>query len=388
MKRRRFGLSTTAIHGAPSRRPDWTPVTPSIVQSNTYTNPVGADEDVLYTGSGNTPTQLALARKYALLEGAEDAIFVASGMGATALAHLAVLRPGDHLISSAWIYGGTRRFFDEELARLGIEVTYVIPDQPRLWRKSVRKATRAIFVESPTNPLTRVLDVAAVAQVAREEGLALLMDATVASPINFRPLEHGADVVITSATKYLNGHSDVLAGAVAGSTSLIEEVNRLLRCWGPAIDPHTAWLVDRGLRTLAVRMERHNANGLAVAQWAEANPAFSRVYYPGLPSHPDHALATSLLGGFSGIVGLELKGGLRAAERVLRRLKLVAHAPSLAGVESLISEPRLTSHRNLSSDERAAIGIPDGFLRLSCGLEDADDIIADLAQAVGGEKTA
>jgi cystathionine beta-lyase/cystathionine gamma-synthase len=383
MSPRRLGLSTTAIHGAPSRRPDWTPVSPSIVQSATYTNPVGADEDVLYTGSGNTPGQVALARKYALLEGAEDAIFLASGMAATALAHLAVLRPGDHLISSEWIYGGTRRFFDEELSRLGIDVTYVSPEQPRLWRRSVRKATRAIFIESPTNPLMRVLDVDAVARAAREQGLALLVDATFASPINFRPLEHGADIVITSATKYLNGHSDVLAGAVAGTANLVEEVNRLLRCWGPALDPHAAWLVDRGLRTLAVRMERHNANGLAVAQWAEGRPAFARVHYPGLASHPDHEVARAGLAGFGGMVGLELKGGLRAAERMLRRLKLVAHAPSLAGVESLISEPRLTSHRNLDAAARAAAGIPDGFLRLSCGLEDAGDILADLEQALG-----
>jgi cystathionine beta-lyase/cystathionine gamma-synthase len=383
MSPRRLGLSTTAIHGAPSRRPDWTPVSPSIVQSATYTNPVGADEDVLYTGSGNTPGQVALARKYALLEGAEDAIFLASGMAATALAHLAVLRPGDHLISSEWIYGGTRRFFDEELSRLGIDVTYVSPEQPRLWRRSVRKATRAIFIESPTNPLMRVLDVDAVARAAREQGLALLVDATFASPINFRPLEHGADIVITSATKYLNGHSDVLAGAVAGTASLVEEVNRLLRCWGPALDPHAAWLVDRGLRTLAVRMERHNANGLAVAQWAEGRPTFARVHYPGLASHPDHEVARAGLAGFGGMVGLELKGGLRAAERMLRRLKLVAHAPSLAGVESLISEPRLTSHRNLDAAARAAAGIPDGFLRLSCGLEDAGDILADLEQALG-----
>jgi cystathionine beta-lyase/cystathionine gamma-synthase len=382
MTRRRLGLSTTAIHGVPSRRPDWTPVTPSVHQSATFTNPVGSNEDVLYAGSGNTPGPVALARKYALLEGAEDAIFVASGTAATALAHLAVLRPGDHLISSAWIYGGTRRFFDEELARLEIEVTYVVPDQPRLWRKSMRKATRAIFVESPTNPLLRVLDLEAVAQVAREEGLALLVDSTFASPVNLRPLEHGADVVITSATKYLNGHSDALAGAVAGTTSLVEEVNRLLRRWGPALDPHAAWLVDRGLRTLAVRMERHNANGVAVARWAESHPAFARVHYPGLPSHPDHALADGVLSGFGGMVGLELKGGLRSAERMLRRLKLVAHAPSLAGVESLISEPRLTSHRDLTAEERAAAGIADGFLRLSCGLEDVEDIIADLTQAI------
>jgi cystathionine beta-lyase/cystathionine gamma-synthase len=383
MSPRRLGLSTTAIHGAPSRRPDWTPVTPSIVQSATYTNPVGADEDVLYTGSGNTPGQTALARKYALLEGAEDAILLGSGTAATALAHLAVLRPGDHLISSEWIYGGTRRFFDEELTRLGIEVTYVSPDQPRHWRRSLRKATRAFFIESPTNPLLRVLDVDAVARAARDQGVALLVDATFASPINFRPLEHGADIVITSATKYLNGHSDVLAGAVAGTASLVEEVNRLLRCWGPALDPHAAWLVDRGLRTLAVRMERHNANGLAVATWAEGYPAFARVHYPGLPSHPDHAVAQAQLGGFGGMVGLELTGGPRAAERALPRLKLVAHAPSLAGVESLVSEPRLTSHRNLDAAARAAAGIPDGFLRLSCGLEDAADIIADLEQAVG-----
>lgn len=382
MSPRRLGLSTTAIHGVPSRRPDWSPVAPSVVQSATYVNPVGADEDVLYTGSGNTPGQVALARKYALLEGADDAIFVASGTAATALAHLAVLRPGDHLISSEWIYGGTRRFFDEELSRLGIEVTYVRPDQPRLWRRSARKSTRAIFIETPTNPLLRVLDLPAVAGAAREQGLALLVDATFASPINLRPLEHGADIVITSATKYLNGHSDVLAGAVAGTPSVIEEVNRLLRCWGPALDPHSAWLVDRGLRTLGVRMARHNATGLAVAQWAERHPAFARVHYPGLPSHPDHRLAAGLLDGFGGIVGLEPAGGLPAAERMLRRLKLVTHAPSLAGVESLISEPRLTSHRNLDLAARAAAGMPDGFLRLSCGLEDPEDIIADLEEAV------
>ena len=383
MSPRRFGLSTTAIHGTPRRRPDWTPVAPSIVQSSTFTNPVGSEEDVLYTRYGNTPNQVALAAKYAQLEGAEAALFCASGMGATALAHLAVLRPGDHLVSSRWIYGGTRRLFDEELTRLGMDLSYVDPDHPRQWRKAVRKTTRAFFVETPTNPLMRVLDLTPIAHVAREFGLALLVDATFASPINFRPLEHGADVVITSATKYLNGHSDVVAGSVAGSTALIEEVQRLLRVWGQAIDPHTVWLVDRGMRTLAVRMERHNANGLAVARWAEAHPAFSRVHYPGLPSHPDHAHARTVLTGFGGMVGLELKSGAAGAERMLKRLKLIAHAPSLAGVESLISEPRLTSHKDLGAEGRAAIGIPDGFLRLSCGLEDAEDIIADLAQAVG-----
>jgi cystathionine beta-lyase/cystathionine gamma-synthase len=380
---RRFGLSTTAIHGTPRRRPDWTPVAPSVHQSSTFTNPVGSEEEVLYGRYGNNPNQVALARKYALLEGAEDAIFVASGMGATALAHLAVLRPGDHLISSSWIYGGTQRLFNEELTRLGMEVTFIGPDQPRLWRRSVRKATRAIFIETPTNPTMRVIDLGPVAQIAREFGLALLVDATFASPINFRPLEHGADVVITSATKYLNGHSDVVAGAVAGSGSLVEEVNRLMRLWGQAIDPHTAWLVDRGMRTLALRMERHNANGMAVARWAAEHPGINQVHYPGLPTHPDHEHAREVLDGFGGMVGLELKGGLKSAERLLKRLKLINHAPSLAGVESLISEPRLTSHRHLTADDRAAIGIPDGFVRLSCGIEDAEDIVGDLEQAIG-----
>ena len=381
--KRRYGLSTLAIHGDPHRRPDWTPVVPPVMQSSTFTNPVGSAEEVMYSRYGNNPNQVALGKKYALLEGTEAAVFVSSGMAATALAHLAVLRPGDHLVTSSWIYGGTKRLFDEEFGRLGIDVTYVNPDQPRLWRRSVRKSTRAIFVETPTNPLMRVLDLTPVAQIARDSGLALLVDGTFASPVNFRPLEHGADIVITSATKYLNGHSDVIAGAVAGSASLIEEVIRLMTLWGQAIDPHTAWLIDRGIRTLEVRMVRHNENGMAVAQWASQHPAIVRVHYPGLPSHPEHEQAKEVLNGFGGMVGLEIKGGVRATEKMLRKLKVITHAPSLAGVESLVSEPRLTSHSRLSDEQRAKLGIPDGFVRLSCGLENAPDIIADLEQALG-----
>lgn len=381
---RRYGPSTLAIHGIPHRRPDWTPVSPPVHQSATFTNPVGSPDEVLYSRYGNNPNQVALARKYAALEGSEDAIFVASGMGATALAHLAVLRPGDHLVSSAWIYGGTQKLFDEEFARLGISVSYVRPDEARAWRRALKKTTRAVFIETPTNPLLRVVDMEPVASIARQEGIALLVDATFASPINFRPLEHGADVVITSATKYLNGHSDVIAGAVAGSASLVEEVTRQMRLWGQAIDPHTAWLVDRGMRTLALRMQRHNDNGMAVAKWALEHPRVAKVHYPGLPNHPDHELATKVLRGFGGMVGLELAGGVDAAERMLTRLELITHAPSLAGVESLVSEPRLTSHRGVGPEGRKKMGIPDGFVRISCGIEDADDLIADLAQALEG----
>jgi cystathionine beta-lyase/cystathionine gamma-synthase len=377
-----FGLSTLAIHGQPHRSADGEPAVTPIYQSTTFRNPLGGGGDVLYTRYGNNPNQLEVARRYALLEGAERAIFLSSGNAATAMALLAVLRPGDHLISSRWIYGGTQVLFDGEFVRHGISITYVDPDHPREWRKAVKKNTRAIFIEALTNPLMRLLDVPALAQISKERGLALLVDGTFCSPINFRPLEHGADVVISSATKYLNGHSDVIAGAIAGSASIIEEVTRLLRAWGGSIDPHAAWLIERGMKTLSVRMERHNANGLAVATWAASRPEVAAVHYPGLPSHPDHELASHLMNGYGGMVGLVLKGGAPAAHRFLSQLRIITHAPSLAGVESLISEPRYTSHAALSAEERATLGIPDGFLRLSCGCEDAADLIREMEGAL------
>jgi len=381
--RRPLGLSTRAIHGGVEPRPDGAPVAPALAQSATFTNPVGS-ADVIYTRYGNNPNQLAIGRRLAQLEGAEAALFVGSGMGAVALAHLAVLRPGDHLISSAWVYGGVYRLFSQEFGRLGIEVTFVQPPQARSWKRALKKNTRALFLETPTNPLMRVLEVGPLATLCKAEGLALLVDSTFATPVNFRPLEHGADIVIHSATKYLNGHADVIAGAVAGSESLVEEVRRLMQVWGQALDPFAAWLVDRGLRTLGVRMERHNATGLAVAEWCARQEKIAAVHYPGLPAHPDHDLATRLLAGYGGMLGIELDGGARAAERFVRALRIVTHAPSLGGVESLVSEPRLTSHAGLSPDQRAQAGIPDGFLRFSLGLEDADDLIADFAQALAG----
>jgi len=382
MRAPRLGRSTLAVHGLPEARHEHDPVVAPIVQAATFVNAVGSEREVLYTRYGNNPNQVSLARKYALLEGAEDAVFVASGMGATALAHMAVLRPGDHLVASRWIYGGTLKLFDEEFGRFGISVTYVDPTTPRIWRKSIRKTTRAIFVETPVNPTIRVLDLAPIASLAKEFGLALLVDSTFASPINFRPLEHGADLVITSATKYLNGHSDVIGGAVAGSRPVIEEVIRLMRSWGQALDPHAAWLIDRGLKTLAIRMARHNTNGMAVATFLERHPGVAAVSYPGLAAHPDHEIAARTLSGFGGMVGLTLKGGQSGAERFLKRLRLFIHAPSLAGVESLVSEPRLTSQKGLSAEQLASAGIAPGFVRLSCGIEDPEDLIADLEQAL------
>lgn len=382
MNRRRLGLSTRAVHGTPQTPSPRTPVSSPIMQSSTFTHPVGSADEVLYTRYGNNPNQLSLARRLAALEGAEAAIFLGSGMGATAMAHLAMLAPGDHLVSSDWIYGGTRRLFEGQFGRLGIEVSFVDPGNPRGWKRHLKGTTRAVFVETPTNPLMRVIDLEPLAALCHTEGIALIVDSTFASPVNLRPIEHGADVVIHSATKYLNGHSDVIAGAVAGTEEVIEEVRQLMHVWGPALDPHAAWLVERGLKTLDVRMARHNANGLAFAEWASGVSAITRVHYPGLPSHPDHAVAALQLDGFGGMVALELAGGAAAAERMLRRLRIAQHAPSLGGVETLVSEPRLTSHAALTPEQRAAQGIPDGLVRISLGIEDVEDVIADFTRAL------
>jgi len=380
--KRRYGLSTRAVRGDPEVRPDWTPIVPPLFQTSTFTNPIGSTAEVLYTRYGNNPSQVTIGRRLALLEGAEAAIFVSSGMAAAALAHLAVLRPGDHLLSSEWVYGGVRRLFTQEFGRLGIDVTMVNPLESRLWKRALKKNTRAIFIETPTNPLLRVVDLEPLATLCKAEGLAFIVDSTFATPVNFRPLEHGADVVIHSATKYLNGHSDVIAGVVAGTEAVVEEVRKLMQVWGQALDPMAAWLIERGLKTLVVRVERQNASALALAQWCAGQAAFAAVHYPGLPGHPDHATAARLLRGSGGVFGVELKGGASVAERFLRALVLAAHAPSLGGTETLVSEPRLTSHAGLSAAERAQAGIPDGFLRFSVGLEDADDLIADFAQAL------
>jgi cystathionine beta-lyase/cystathionine gamma-synthase len=377
-----MGPSTKAVHGALHRHEDHAPVSSPIYQSSTFVNPVGQSEEVLYTRYGNNPNQVAIGQKLASLEGAERALFVSSGMGATALAHLAVLRPGDHLVSSAWIYGGTRRLFLEQFAQLGIEVSLVDPSQKRAFKNAIRKNTRALFVEMITNPLMRVLDLDPLAKLAQTEGLALLVDSTFASPVNCRPLEHGADVVIHSVTKYLNGHTDIIAGAVAGTEAFVEEVRKLMQVWGQALDPHAAWLIDRGMKTLALRVERQNLSGLAFARWAAGHDQISAAHYPGLNTHPDHAIASRLLEGCGGVVGLEVKGGAKRVERMLRRLRLAYHAPSLGGVETLVSEPRLTSHASLTPAERAALGIHDGFVRVSLGIEDVDDIIADFEHAL------
>jgi cystathionine beta-lyase/cystathionine gamma-synthase len=373
---------TIPVHGgAPHARPGDPVVTP-ISQSVSYVQEPGTSDAPRYTRYGNVPNIELVERRLAMLEGAEAAVVLSSGMGATACAMLALLRPGDHLLSSSWIYGGTHKLFTQELAGMGVDVTLVDPLAPRSWRREMRQTTRAIFVESPVNPTCRVLDLSFLANLAKDSGVALVVDSTFASPINFRPLEHGADVVIHSTTKYLNGHHDVLGGAVMGTGSYVDEVRRKMMVWGQAADPFAVWLLERGLKTLDVRVRRQNENALALATWCESRPEFARVHYPGLASSPDHEIADRLLDGYGGMMAVELAAGGDGTARFLENLRLVSHAPSLGGVDTLVSEPRYTSHAHMTPAERAAIGIPDGFLRFSVGIEDVGDLIADFEQAL------
>lgn len=360
------------------------PVVTPISQSAIYVQSVGTEHGLLYPRYGNTPNADRVQHRLAAIEGAEAALVLASGMGATACALLALLRPGDHLLASRWLYGGARQLFLTEFPNMGIDVTFVDPMETRGWRKRLRKETRAIFVETPTNPTCRVLDLRPISSLTSEVGLALVVDSTFASPVNLQPLRFGADVVIHSATKYLNGHHDIICGAVMGTASYIEEVRQKMIVWGQAPDPFACWLLERGLKTLDVRVQRQNENAMLVASWLSRQPEVSTVHYPGLPTHPDHEIAKATMSGFGGMLAFELKDGGPAAERLLSRVKLVVHAPSLGGVETLASEPRFTSHAHMTSAERGEIGIPDGFVRLSVGIEGADDLIADLDQALHG----
>jgi cystathionine beta-lyase/cystathionine gamma-synthase len=374
--------STIPLHGGSSHLPPGSPVVTPITQSVSFIQELGTAEGLKYGRYGNTPNVELVERRLALLDGGEAAVALSSGMGATGCAMLALLRPGDHLLSSSWIYGGTHKLFTQELAGMGIEVTLIDPLSPRMWRKALRQTTRAIFVESPVNPTCRVLDLSSLANLAKAEGVALAVDSTFASPVNFRPLEHGADIVIHSTTKYLNGHHDVLGGAVIGTASYVEEVRRKMIVWGQSPDPFSVWLLERGMKTLDVRVRRQNDNAMKLAQWCETRPEFAQVLYPGLESHPDHEIAQQCLDGFGGMMALVLAGGGDAATRFLEKLEIVMHAPSLGGVDTLVSEPRYTSHAAMTPEGRAEIGIPDGFLRFSVGLEDAGDLIADFEQAL------
>ncbi len=375
---------TAAIHGGELEpRLPGSPVIPPVVQSATFFGGGPGDAGpLLYTRYGTNPNQLVVGRKVAALEGAEDGLALASGMAAISLSLLALVREGDHLVSSVHLYGATRTFMEQELPRRGVEVTFIDPDQPRSWRAALRPETRGLYLEIPTNPTLRLFDLRPVGLLARERGIPLVVDATFATPILLRPIEHGADVVVHSATKYLGGHSDLIGGVVCGPASLVAEIRSLLHLYGPSMDPHAAWLLDRGIRTLGVRMPRHGENATRLAAWFADREGVARVVHPSRPDHPDHALARELLAGPVGMMGIVLEGGAAAADRFVGALKLAAVAPSLGGVETLVSLPRLTSHRSMSPEARAAMGIPDGFVRISVGIEGYEDLRDDFESAL------
>jgi cystathionine beta-lyase/cystathionine gamma-synthase len=378
----RQGLSTRAVHaGAAPYRPG-DPLVGPLVSSATFFNTPEPGGEILYGRYGNTENHRRVGQKLAALDGAEAALVVGSGMAAISLAFLTFAGAGDHVVAADSLYGGTRTLLTRELPRLDIRATFVDPAGD--WAGAIRETTRLLYMELPVNPTLRVPDPRPVARLAAERGIPLVVDATFATPVNLRPLEHGATVVVHSGTKYLGGHSDLVAGVLAGPADVVETARTRLKSFGPNLDPHAIWLLERGVKTLAVRVERQNRTALELARWLEGHPAVVRVVHPGLPSHPDHAVAARLMDGFGGMLGFVVRGGDEAAVRVMRGLRLIAVAPSLGSVESLASMPRHTSHIDMTREERLAAGIDDGFIRISVGIEEAADLRDDLDAALTG----
>ena len=388
-------FSTQAVHAGEARPNPYHAVTTPIVQTSTYCFDSTADVRAYkeseraalrptrgeYGRYGN-PTGWAVEEKVAALEGAENALLFCTGMSAQTTVLLALLSPGDHLIVTHDLYRKTRQFCNQVLRRLGIETTYVPIDDPGTLERALRPQTRLVFTEVPTNPYLRVPDLRRLSHLAHARGARLFVDSTFATPYNLRPLEHGADLVMHSATKYMGGHNDLLAGVLAGPHELIKAVREVQSMLGGTVDGTGAYLLLRGLKTLGLRMERHNENGLRLARFLEGHPGVERVFYPGLSGHPDHALASRQMRGYGGVVSFEVGGGMEGVETFIDALRIPRIGPSLGGVESLVEQPALMSHFELDPEERRAIGVTDGLVRYAAGIEDADDLIADLAQAL------
>ena len=375
-------LETRAIHDGQAPDPVTGSVTVPVFQTSTYQqDAIGKPRGFEYSRTGN-PTRQALEEALASLEGGTYGLAFASGVAATT-AVLQLLRPGDHMVAGDDIYGGTYRLLEKVYRPWGLHVDYADVTKPDAFAAAILPNTRLIWIETPTNPLLKIADIAALAGVAQQTGALLVVDNTFASPYFQRPLELGAHIVVHSTTKYLGGHSDVIGGAVV--TSLHDDYQQLKfyqNAAGAVPGPWDCWLVLRGLKTLAVRMREHERNALQLARFLEEHPAVERVFYPGLPSHPQHALAARQLSGFSGMISLELKGGFAAVERFVARLKLFTLGESLGGVESLVCYPPRMTHASFPPEERRRRGINDNLVRLSVGIEHTDDLKADLRNAL------
>lgn len=358
-------------------------VTMPIFQSSTFLyGGEGNYHDVRYLRCSNSPNHLALHEKLAALEGGEAALVSASGMAAISTAILTFVKPGDHLIVQDCVYGGVNDLITKDLADLGVTHTRVDADAPHTWEAALRPTTKLFYVETVANPLLSLPDLEAVPRFARAHRLISMIDNTFATPLAYRPLAVGYDLSLHSATKYLNGHSDIVAGAVIGRGELVQQIKRKLDHLGGSLDPHAAWLLHRGLKTLAVRLRHQSATALALAQFLEGHPRVARVYYPGLASHPQHARARALLGLFGGMLSFEVRGDVAAADKVLSSMELAVSAPSLGGCETLMTRPATTSHAGLPPDERRRQGIADALIRVSVGLEAPEDLIADFGRVL------
>jgi len=376
-------LETKLIHAGEPEPLISGAVSMPIFQSSTFEY-TGATSyhDLKYIRLNNTPNHIALHQKLAALENAEAALVTASGMAAITTTLLTILHSGDHLLAQECLYGGTHDFLTKDLEAFGISFDFIDGDDPDSWKYKLRPNTKAIYVETMTNPLLQVADLKAVVEFARTNGLLSLIDNTFASPVNFRPPEWGFDLSLHSCTKYLNGHSDIVAGAVIGRADLIEKITHKLNHLGGSLDPHACFLLHRGLKTLAVRMRYQNESALKIAKFLEGHPVVNRINYPGLESHPRHQRASELFDGFSGMLSFELNDGVQAAEHFIQNTTLPISAPSLGGVETLITRPATTSHSGMSPEERQALGISDTLIRLSVGIEATEDIIEDFDKAL------
>lgn len=383
MARKFKSLETQLIHaGEPEPRIAGA-VSMPIFQSATFEYAGESEYDALrYIRLNNTPNHQALHQKLATLEKGEEALVTGSGMAAISTTFFTVLSSGDHLLAQSGLYGGTHDFISKDFASFGLSFDFIDGDKPDSWEEKLRPNTRAIYVETLSNPLLEVADLKAVVEFAREKGLISLIDNTFTSPINFRPLEWGFDLSLHSGTKYLNGHSDIVAGAVIGRSSQVEEIRHRLNHLGGSLDPHACFLLHRGIKTLALRVRYQNESALKIARFLEDHPAVAEVHYPGLPSHPQNQRASELFEGCGGMVSFEVKGGLEAAQRFIEQTTLPIVAPSLGGVETLMTRPVTTTHSGLSPQERQQLGISDSLIRISVGIEATQDLIEDFDQAL------
>ena len=387
MKSKQRRAETTAVRGGTDLHKKNGPLATPIYQTSTFE--VTDNEEQLrvtptdhhYTRYGN-PTNTVAEKAIAELEGTDRALVFASGMNAITTSVLALLKGGDHIVAQRDIYGGAAKFFGQWLPKLGIETTFVDTTDYAKHERAVRPNTRLLYLESPTNPMLRIVDLRRAVAIAKQHNLITIIDSTFATPINCRPAEYGIDLVMHSGTKYFGGHSDLICGAMAGRSELIEKIHSTRTTLGGCLDPHAAWLLLRGIKTVAVRVQRQNENAMQVAHFLAQHPKVRHVYYPFLEGHPQRALAMEQMRGAGGIVSFEVEGSGEDARTLSEALHLFTLAPSLGGVDSLVCIPALTSHSMVPAEHREKMGITEQLIRLSVGIEHADDLVADLEQAL------